>query len=162
MSNQLDVILSKLLKVPSVFRIGKQHNIHSFIIVLGPTFLRKYTGRHFTAILRNNQSITFYRGSLWCNEYIKYEKWAKYNIMMLIFTKYAIKLKKMSKYAYSNSQNMTLIRSFVLNMLQNLRKVQICTYMPNENRSIFFRMLGIEFKSVWKPKQSHSKKYDMS
>ena len=26
--------LSKLLKVPSVFRIGKQHNIHSFFIVL--------------------------------------------------------------------------------------------------------------------------------
>ena len=26
--------LSKLLKVPSVFRIGKQHNIHSSFIVL--------------------------------------------------------------------------------------------------------------------------------
>ena len=26
--------LSKLLKVSSVFRMGKQHNIHSFIIVL--------------------------------------------------------------------------------------------------------------------------------
>ena len=39
--------------------------------------------------------------------------------MALIFTKYAIKLKKMPKYTYSYSQIMTLICSFVVNMLQN-------------------------------------------
>ena len=39
--------------------------------------------------------------------------------MALIFTKYAIKLKKMPRYAHSYSQNITLICSFVLNMLQN-------------------------------------------
>ena len=43
-----------------------------------------------------------------------------------------------------------------------LKTVQIWIYMPNKNLSIFFRLLEIEFKSVWKPKQSHSKKYDIS
>ena len=85
-----------------------------------------------------------------------------------------------------NEQNIILWRKFLLDMLKNLKNaeiciqlfpkynvnmqfhtkyptklktVQICTYMPNKNLSIFFRMFGIEFKSVWKPKKYCSKKY---
>ena len=67
----------------------------------------------------------------------------------------------MPKYAYSYSQNITLICSFVLNMLQNQNGPNMHLY-AQKNLPIFFRMLEIEFKSVRKLKQSHSKKYDVS
>ena len=92
MSNQLDVILSKLLKVPSVFRIGKQHNIHSFFIVLHfseniPVGILQLSWETIKVGL-----LHFTVDHYGVNECIKYKKWAKYNIMTLIVTKYAIKL----------------------------------------------------------------------
>ena len=47
-----------------------------------------------------------------------------------LFKKYNVNLQSRTKYA------------------MKLKTVQICIYMPNENLSIFCRMLGIEFKSV--------------
>ena len=74
----------------SVFRIGKQHNIHGFIIVLH--FSENIPVGILQLSCETIKVLHFTVAHYGVNECIKYKKWAKYNIMMEIFTKYATKL----------------------------------------------------------------------